>query len=121
MDLYPVAVVVSLLSGVVMLVAIIYILTYILRSFSSKSGILPARYVLLSLGYFFGSTVFLFTGSYWLSDLARVPIDGTPLFLNIGASALMLSVILHIFCGSIVALIYLRDRYRAGKSLGKHS
>jgi len=117
MDLISVATGISLLSAAAMMVAIIYILTYILRSFSSKSGILPAKFVLWSLFYFFGSTIFLFMGSNWLSDLARVPIDGTPFFLNIGASALMLNVILHVFCGSLVALIYLRDRYRTGKPL----
>ena len=121
MNTVSVAVALSLLSGVVMLVAIIYMLTYILRSFSSKSGILPGKFVLGSLVYFFGSTIFLFMGSEWLRDLARVPVDGIPFFLNIGAGSLLLSVILHIFCGSLVTLIYLRDRYRAGKFLGKHS
>lgn len=119
MNPVSVAVAVSLLSGVVMLAAIIYMLTYILRSFSSKSGILPTRFVLGSLIYFFGSTILLFMGSEWLRDLARVPMDGTPFFLNIGAGSLLLSVILHIFCGLLVALIYLRDKYRARKLITK--
>jgi hypothetical protein len=115
MDLLSIATGVSLLSAAMMLAAIVYILTYILRSFSSKSGILPARFVLWSLFYFFGSAIPLFMGSEWLSHLARVPIDGKPFFLNIGASALILNVVLHIFCGFLVVLIYLKDRYRAGK------
>ncbi|MFQ6127063.1 MAG: hypothetical protein ACE5R6_21005 [Candidatus Heimdallarchaeota archaeon] len=119
MSVVSVAVVVSLLSGVIMLVAIIYMLTYIVRSFSSKSGILPTNFVLGSLFYFFGSTIFLFIGSEWLSELARVPMDGMPFFLNIGAASLMLCVILHIFCGFLVSLIYLRDKYRARKFISK--
>jgi len=110
MDVYAVATVISLLSAVLMMTSIIYILTYILGSFSSKSGTMSPRFVLFSLFYFFGSTVFLVMGSGWLSDLARVKIDGIPFYLKIGASALALSAILHVFCGLTTAFLYWRGK-----------
>ena len=110
LDVYAVATAVSLLSAVFMMLAIIYIVTYILGSFSSRSGTMSPRVVIVTLLYFFGSTTFLVYGSGWLSDLARVKINGTPFYLRIGASALALSAILHIFCGLTTAFLYLRGR-----------
>lgn len=104
---------ISILSAALMMVAIIYILTYILGAFSSKSRVMSLKFVLSSLFYFFGSTIFLVVGSEWVSALARVPIDGLPFFLNVGAGALAFAALLHISCGFLAAFMYLRDRYRA--------
>ena len=112
MDPYSLATGVSLAGAAMMMVAIIYMLTYSLRAFSSRSGILSVKFVIYSLLYFFGSTIILFMGSYWLSAMARIPVNGLPYYLNIGASALMLGAILHIICGLLAAFLYLRDRYR---------
>lgn len=110
MDAISVAAVISILSAVMMMAAIVYILTYVVGSFSSKSGTMSRRFVLSSLLYFFGSTVFLVKGSDWLSDLARTPMDGLLFSLQIGAAALTLSAILHAFCGFVTAVLYLRGR-----------
>lgn len=115
MDPLSFAMVLSLLSVVAMMAAIIYILTYILGSFSLKSRVISQKFVLSSLFYFFGSTIFLFMGVQWLRDLASVPLNGKPFILNIGASALVLNALLHILCGFITAFVYLRDRYRMPK------
>jgi len=109
MDLLSITVAVSFLSAVMMMAAIIYTLTYILSSFSSKSGVMSPKFVLYSLLYFFGSTIFLFMGVEWLRGLARVT-DGKPFILNIAASALALNALLHILCGFLTALLYLRGR-----------
>lgn len=112
MNLSSVNVVVSLSSAVVMIAAIVYILTYIVGSFSSRSGVMSLKFVLCSLFYFFGSTIILLIGSEWVSGLARVPMDGVPYFLNVGAGALSLAALLHIGCGFLTAFMYLRGRYR---------
>jgi len=113
MDPFALTVGVSLISAAAMFVAIIYILTYIIGSFSSRSGVMSLKFVLFSLLYFFGSTLLFIVGSDWLSGLARVPVDGVPYFLNIGASALALAALLHICCGFLTSFMYLRGRYRA--------
>lgn len=112
MDLISLAVIVSLLSVVAMFAAVIYILTYIIGSFSSRAGVMSQKFSLFSMFYFFGSTIFFLMGSDWVSVLARTPIDGRPFFLNIGASALVLAALLHISCGLLTAFLYLRGRHR---------
>jgi hypothetical protein len=111
MDLLLVNVLISLASVAAMIGAIVYILTYILGSFSSKSGSMSLKFVLYTLFYFFGSTIILSIGVEWLMDLARSRAQaGTAFYLNIGASALALNAILHIFCGFLTALLYLKGR-----------
>ncbi len=114
MDLLLLNTVISLVSVAVMFAAIIYILTYILGSFSSKSGTMSLRFVLGSLFYFFGSTIFIFIIIEWLTGISRTYYILHPerysFALNIGASALALNCALHIFCGFITALLYLRGR-----------
>jgi hypothetical protein len=111
MDLFTISIGLSLLSAVVMFTAIIYIITYVIGSFSSRSGVMSLKFVLFSLLYFFGSTILLIMGSEWLAELARVPHDGLPYFLNVGAGCLALAALLHICCGSLTALMYLRGKY----------
>lgn len=114
MDLLLINTIVSLLSAIAMFVAIIYILTYILGSFSSKSGTISPKLVLFSLTYFFGSTIFMFMGVEWLSGLSQAYWRQRPesdiFALNIGASALGLNALLHIICGLLTAFLYLRGR-----------
>lgn len=111
MDLSSINIVVSLSSAVVMMVAIVYILTYILGTFSSKSGSMSLRFVLQSLLYFFGSTIFLFMGVNWLTDVASARTQGGQAFyLNIGASALALAALLNILCGFLTAFLYVRGQ-----------
>jgi hypothetical protein len=117
MDLLSLTVVVSILSAALMMVAIIYILTYVVGAFSSRSPVMSLKFVLSSLIYFFGSTIFLLIGSEWVSALARVPTDGMPFFLNVGASALAFAALLHVSCGFLAAFMYLRDRFRARPKL----
>jgi hypothetical protein len=92
MDLLLINTVVSLISAVAMFVAIIYILTYMLGSFSSRSGSMSPRVVLFSLSYFFGSTVLLFLGVEW--------------------SALAVNALLHILCGFLTAFLYLKGNFQ---------
>ena len=115
MDLLFVNTLVSLLSAVLMMVAIIYILTYILGSFSSKSGAMSLKFVLYSLLYFFGSTVFLFIGVEWLTDLPAQA--GQSFYLNIGASALALATLLHLLCGFLTVLMYVKGQISMGLTL----
>jgi len=114
MDLLLINTVISLVSVAVMMAAIIYILTYILGSFSSKSGTMSPRFVLSSLFYFFGSSIFSLIVIEWLTGLSRTYFILHPekysFALNIGASALALNCALHIFCGSITALLYVKGR-----------
>jgi len=114
MDLLLINTVISLVSVVVMLAAIIYILTYVLGSFSSKSGTMSLKSMLYSLFYFFGSTIFIFMVIGWLTGLSRttyIQFPGRYAFaLNIGASALAMNGILHIFCGFLTAFLYLKGR-----------
>ncbi len=112
MDLLLINTVVSLVSAVAMFVAIIYILTYMLGSFSSRSGSMSPRVVVISLAYFFGSTVLLFLGVEWLSGLSREyhlqQLPGQVFYLNVGASALAVNALLHILCGFLTAFLYLK-------------
>lgn len=50
-------------------------------------------------------------GVQWLSELALVRTqEGMPFYLNIGASALALTAVLHILCSFLTVLLYLRGR-----------
>jgi hypothetical protein len=118
MDLASINLVVGILSAVMMMIAIVYILTYMLGSFSSRSGAMSLRFVVLSLLYFFGTTVFLFLGVEWLTDLARLRTqEGLPFYLNISASALALNAVMHIFCGLLAASLYVKGQISQGLSL----
>jgi len=110
MDPASINVLVGIASSVAMFSAIIFMLTFVLGSFSSKSRVMSPKVACGSLLYFFGSTILLFMGVEWLSDLARVPADGIPFYLNVGASVLALNAALHVFCGLLTAFIYLRRR-----------
>lgn len=110
MDLISINILVGTVSSVAMFVAIIFMLTYVLGSFSTKSRVMSPKVVGGSLVYFFGSTILLFMGVEWLSDLARVPADGIPFYLNIAASVLALNAALHVFCGFLVVFISLKNK-----------
>lgn len=119
MDLLFVNTAVSLLGAVVMMATIIYTITYILGSFSSKSGAMSPKFALCSFFYFFGSTVFLFMGVEWLTDVARVvraPVS-QPYFLSVGAIALGFTALLNLFCGFLTAFLYLREQVSKGLTL----
>jgi hypothetical protein len=121
-DLISINVVVSLLGAVEMMVAIVYILTYILGTYSSKSGSMSLRFVLQSLLYFWGSTIFLFMGVNWLTDVAISRTQGGERFyLNIGASALALAALLNILCGFLTAFLYVRGQTSLGLTLQRAS
>jgi len=122
MDPLSINIVVSLSSAVVMMVAIVYILTYILGTFSSKSGSMSLRFVLQSLLYFWGSTIFLFMGVNWLTDVAISRTHGGEVFyLNIGASALALTALLNILCGFLTVFLYVRGQTSLGLTLQRAS
>lgn len=110
MDPVSINVLVGIVSSVAMLAAIIFMLTYVLGSFSAKSAVMSPKVVVCSLVYFLGATILLFMGVEWLSDLARVPMDGIPFYLNIGASVLALNATLHVSCGLLTIFIYLKRR-----------
>jgi hypothetical protein len=121
-DLISINVVVSLLGAVEMMVAIVYILTYILGTYSSKSGSMSLRFVLQSLLYFWGSTIFLFMGVNWLTDVAISRTQGGEgFYLNIGASALALAALLNILCGFLTAFLYVRGQTSLGLTLQRAS
>jgi len=118
MDIGQLNVVVSLLSGTMMLVSIIYMLTFMLGSFSSKSGAQSIKVMFLSLLYFFGSTIPLFWGVEWLMEVARERALGPQAFyLNIGASALALTSFLHISCGLLTIALYVKGLRSQGLTL----
>lgn len=122
MDLISINVVVSLLGAVEMMVAIVYILTYILGTYSSKSGSMSLRFVLQSLLYFWGSTIFLFMGVNWLTDVAISRTQGGEgFYLNIGASALALAALLNILCGFLTVFLYVRGQTSLGLTLQRAS
>jgi hypothetical protein len=109
MDIGQINIIISLLSGAMMLASIVYMITYMLGSFSSKSGAQTIKVVLLSLLYFFGSTIPLFSGVEWLMQVARDRAQGPQAFyLNIGASALALTAFLHICCGLLTTGLYVK-------------
>ena len=119
MDFAEINVWISLLSGAMMLAAIVYMLTYMLGSFSSKSGAQSLKVVFFSLLYFFGSVAPLWMGVEWLMEVARArAARGTEAFsLNIGASALALNAVLHIFCGFLTIGLYLKGLRSQGLTL----
>lgn len=118
MDPSTINIAAGILSTVMMMAAIIYILTYILGTFSSRSvGGMPTKFVVVTLLYFFGSAAILFFGVEWLSGLARVDMNGIPYYLNIGASGLALNALLHISCGILTALLYLRGQMSQRQTL----
>ena len=118
MDTNELNVVISLLSGTMMLAAIVYIITFMLGSFSSKSGAQSIKVVFFSLLYFFGSTIPLFMGVEWLMEIARERAQGTQAFyLNIGASALALTAFLHISCGLLTIGLYVKGLRSQGLTL----
>lgn len=115
MDPWTINVIVSLASAALMMAAIIFMLTYVVGTLSSKSGTLSDKVVVGSLLYFFGSTVVLFMGAQWVSEIARTAGSSTqpgfsPFQLNIGATALGFTALLHIFCGVLTAFLYLQGR-----------
>jgi len=114
MDPASIIILAGIVSSVAMLSAIVFMLTYVLGSFSIKSRVMSPKVVGGSLLYFFGSTILLFMGAQWLSDLARVPMDGIQFHLNVGAAVLALNATLHVFCGLLTAFIYLRRRISGG-------
>ncbi|MGD8507186.1 MAG: hypothetical protein PVF15_11070 [Candidatus Bathyarchaeota archaeon] len=98
-----------------MMVAIVYIITYLLGSYSSRSGSMSLRVMAFSLLYFFGSTIFLYIGVEWMSAIARERVqEGASFYLNIGASGLALAAVLHIFCGLLTILLYVRGQMSQG-------
>lgn len=122
MDLTVVNVLVSLFSAAVMMGAIIYILTYIIGSYSSRSGSMSLKVVLYSLFYFFGSTIFLFMGVEWLTEVARTRTQGGQSFyLNIGASALALAALLNLLCGFLTVFLYLKGQISQSLTLHRIS
>lgn len=115
MDLAQINLIVSLISGGMMLGAIVYILTYVLGSFSSRSGTQSPKVVVLSVAYFFGTTVPLVLGVEWLTEVARQrTVQGQPFYLNIGASALALNALLHVSCGFLAIFLYVRGYMSQG-------
>ena len=121
MELVTINILVGITSAALMFGAIIYILTYVLSAFSSKSGQISLKVVLSSISYFLGSTILLLMGSNWLSGLARVPIPGggIPYYLNIGASALALNALLHIGCSFLTAFMYVKGKLSRPTPLAK--
>lgn len=117
MDLVSLNIIIGIISSVTMFAAIIFMLTYVLGSFSTRSGVMSPKVAISSLVYFFGSAALLFKGVQWLSDLARVPADGFPFYLNVGASVLALNALLHVACGLLTAFIYLRRQISEGLTL----
>lgn len=118
MDPSTINITAGILSTIMMMAAIIYILTYILGTFSSRSvGGMPGKFVAATLLYFFGSASILFVGVEWLSGLSRIDMNGTPYYLNIGASGLALNALLHVSCGVLTALIYIRGQISQRQAL----
>ena len=118
MDLASINLIAGILSAVMMMIALVYILTYMLGSFSSRSGSMSLRFVLLSLLYFFGTTVLLFMGVEWMTEIARLRAQGGQAFyLNIGASALALNALLHVFCGLLAISLYVKGQISQGLTL----
>jgi hypothetical protein len=115
MDPWTLNVLVSLASAALMMAAIIFMLTYVVGTLSSKSGTLSNKVVAGSLLYFFGSTVVLFQGAQLVSEIAHTAISSSqagfsPFQLNIGATALGFTALLHILCGALTAFLYLQGR-----------
>jgi len=110
--------IVSWLSGAMMMASIIYTITFILGSFSSKSGAQSLKTVLLSLLYFFGSAIPLFMGVNWLMQIAIERLQGTQSFyLNVGASTFALAALLNIFCGILTVGLYVKGLRSQGLTL----
>lgn len=122
MDLTQLNIVVSTMSAVLMLIVIIYLLTYVLGSFSSKSGSMSLKFVTSSLVFFSVSSFVLFKGVEWFSELARMRTEtGTAFYLNIGASGLALTAIFYAFSGFITVALYLKGQITRGQVLQRAS
>lgn len=118
MDFFEINILIAGLSATLMMAGIVYILYYVLGSFSSKSGAQSMRVFLFSLFYFFGSAIPILMGVEWLTQLARTRAEtGQPFFLNLGAGALGLNALVHFFCGFITILLYLRGHGSLGLTL----
>lgn len=110
MDPTTINILVGTASSVAMFVAIVFMLTYVVGSFSTKSRLMSPKVAGGSAVYFFGSTILLFFGMQWLNDLASVPADGLPFYLRVGAAVLALNSVLHVFCGLLVVFIFVRNK-----------
>ncbi len=120
MDIGQINIIINLLSGAMMLGSIVYMITFMLGSFSSKSGAQSIKTVLLSLLYFLGSTVPLFYGVEWLMEVARERALGSQAFyLNIGASGLALAAFLNICCGLLTIGLYVKGLRSQGLTVGQ--
>jgi len=120
MEIGQINVIINLLSGAMMLGSIIYMITFMLGSFSSKSGAQSIKTVLLSLLYFFGSTIPLIWGVEWSMAVARERALGPEAFyLNIGASGLALSAFLNICCGLLTIGLYVKGLRSSGLTVGQ--
>jgi hypothetical protein len=110
MDIGQINIIINLLSGAMMLGSIVYMITFMLGSFSSRSGAQSIKTVLLSLLYFFGSTIPMFYGVEWLMEVARdrAAQGSQAFYLNIGASGLALSAFLNICCGLLTIGLYVK-------------
>jgi len=121
MDLTQLNIVVSTLSAALMMIAIIYLLTYVLGSFSSKSGSMSLRFVASSFVFFAASSFILFKGVEWFSELARIRTETGAFYLNIGASGLALTALFYIFSGFITVALYLKGQITRGQVLQRAS
>jgi hypothetical protein len=120
MDINQINVIINLLSGAMMLGSIVYMITFMLGSFSSKSGAQSIRTVLLSLLYFFGSMIPLFWGVEWSMEIARQRAQGPEAFyLNISASGLALAAFLNLCCGVLTIGLYVKGLRSAGLTVGQ--
>jgi len=118
MDLNQINVIINLLSGAMMLGSIVYMITFMLGSFSSKSGAQSIRTVLLSLLYFFGSMIPLFWGVEWSMEIARQRAQGQEAFyLNISASGLALAAFLNLCCGVLTIGLYVKGLRSQGMTV----
>jgi hypothetical protein len=90
--------------------SIILILTFCLGFFSSTPKILESTKVTLgSLVYFFGSAALCYVGVNWLIGIAQARYaERLVFYLNIGASAMGITFLLHVSFGFLIVFLFWR-------------
>jgi hypothetical protein len=93
------------------MVGIVITLTYALSFYSSRTGPLVSRKgVFFGMLYFFGGAAFLYLAVARTIDLAAAGQAETGrLAIYLRTSAMALSMLLHLFSGTAIAILYLRS------------
>lgn len=109
MNLVNLHVLASLISAIAQMCAIIIVISCTINFFSLKP-VKSMKIVFISLFYFFSSVIILFAAAQFLLDISGI-------FSLGGVTALVGGALLHLCCGLLIFVLYLRYILSEAKSL----